>query len=206
MPIKKTAKLAERVELAVGMRAMVLMNIATEADLANGTRGEVVDIKLDPREPGNMEIDPETGATILQYPPVLILFKPDDSSYPAFEGLPEGILPIVPSKLTFTISVGTKKFSIHRRQLAMTPGYAFTDYKSQGQTIQHVYIDLEKPPTGKLTPFSAYVALSRSKGRDRIRLLRGYEPDLFTTHPSLDLEAEDARLDALTQQTKTMYP
>ncbi|KAJ7927959.1 hypothetical protein B0H13DRAFT_1598110 [Mycena leptocephala] len=88
----------------------------------------------------------------------------------------------------------------------MTAGYAFTDYKSQGQTIQHVFIDLEKPPSGKLTPFSAYVALSRSKGRDRIRLLRGYEPELFTTHPSLDLEAEDARLAILTDQTKQMYP
>ncbi|KAJ6512268.1 hypothetical protein C8R47DRAFT_957912, partial [Mycena vitilis] len=50
MTVKQTARLAERVELAVGMRAMVMMNIATEADLANGTRGEIVDIKLDPRE------------------------------------------------------------------------------------------------------------------------------------------------------------
>ncbi|KAJ6495753.1 hypothetical protein C8R47DRAFT_956735, partial [Mycena vitilis] len=50
MSVKKTAKLADRVELAIGMRAMVLLNIATEADLANGTRGEIVDIKLDPRE------------------------------------------------------------------------------------------------------------------------------------------------------------
>ncbi|KAJ6486488.1 hypothetical protein C8R47DRAFT_955134, partial [Mycena vitilis] len=60
MAIKKTAKLAERVELAIGMRAMVLMNIATEADLANGTRGEIVDIRLDPREPAIFEVDSET--------------------------------------------------------------------------------------------------------------------------------------------------
>ncbi|KAF8873818.1 hypothetical protein BD779DRAFT_1390921, partial [Infundibulicybe gibba] len=46
----KTGKLNERVELAVGMRAMVILNIATEADLANGTRGTVVRIFLDPRE------------------------------------------------------------------------------------------------------------------------------------------------------------
>ncbi|KAJ7266935.1 hypothetical protein B0H12DRAFT_1200858 [Mycena haematopus] len=92
-----------------------------------------------------------------------------------------------------------------RGELAITPAYAFTDYKSQGQTIQYVYIDLEPPPRGKLTPFSAYVALSRSRGRDHIRLLRGFDPDLFTTHPNLDLAVEDARLDRLTARTKALY-
>ncbi|KAJ6495754.1 hypothetical protein C8R47DRAFT_954709, partial [Mycena vitilis] len=90
-------------------------------------------------------------------------------------GLPQGTLPIVPSKFGFNIQVNGRTVRIIRRQLAMTPAYAFTDYKSQGQTLPRVFIDLEKPPTGKLTPFSAYVALSRSKGRDNIRLLRGYE-------------------------------
>ncbi|KAJ7494790.1 hypothetical protein B0H11DRAFT_1910735 [Mycena galericulata] len=103
MPVKKTGKLAERVELAIGMRAMVLVNIATEADLANGTRGVIVDIKLDPREPEEATIDEETGATMLRYPPVVVLFKPDASSVPAFEGLEKGILPIVPTKMGFTI-------------------------------------------------------------------------------------------------------
>jgi len=35
-------------ELAVGMKAMVTMNIATEADLANRARGKIVDIVLNP--------------------------------------------------------------------------------------------------------------------------------------------------------------
>jgi hypothetical protein len=35
-------------EVAIGMKAMVIINIATEADLANGTRGMVTDIVLDP--------------------------------------------------------------------------------------------------------------------------------------------------------------
>ncbi|KAJ7507781.1 hypothetical protein B0H11DRAFT_1902810 [Mycena galericulata] len=106
MTTKQTGKLSERVELAIGMRAMVITNIATEADLANGTRGEVIDFKLDPREKlDEHQIDPET-------------------------------------------------------------------------------------------------ALSRSRGRDSIRLLRGFELDLFTTHPSEDLAREDDRLDALTEATK----
>ena len=41
----------------------------------------------------------------------------------------------------------------------MTAGYTFTDYKSQGQTIEYVIIDIGRPPTGSLSPFSVYVAL-----------------------------------------------
>jgi len=32
-------------------------------------------------------------------------------------------------------------------KLAITPGYAFTDYKSQGQTIEYIIIDLAPPPS-----------------------------------------------------------
>jgi len=39
----------------------------------------------------------------------------------------------------------------------MTPD-AYTDYKLQGQTIE--YIDIGKSPTGSLSLFSVYVALS----------------------------------------------
>ena len=57
----------------------------------------------------------------------------------------------------------------------MTSGYAFTDYKAQGQTIEYVIIDIRKPPTRSLSAFSVYVALSRSRGRDTIRLLRDFD-------------------------------
>ena len=45
-----TRNLKMRVELAVGMKATVVLNIATEADVANGTRGAVKGFVLDPRE------------------------------------------------------------------------------------------------------------------------------------------------------------
>ncbi|KAJ3806137.1 hypothetical protein F5876DRAFT_19146, partial [Lentinula aff. lateritia] len=48
---KRTGNLEHQVEIAVGMRAMILANIATEADLANGTRGTVTGIVLDDRGP-----------------------------------------------------------------------------------------------------------------------------------------------------------
>ncbi|EAU82018.2 ATP-dependent DNA helicase PIF1 [Coprinopsis cinerea okayama7 len=93
------------------------------------------------------------------------------------------------------------KFSIIRRQYALTAAYAFTDYKSQAQTIEKVIVDLEKPPTGHLSPFNVYVALSRSRGRQHIRMLRGFDESLVTVHPSEDLRIEMQRLRALDQYT-----
>ena len=42
--------------------------------------------------------------------------------------------------------VKNRTYNITRRQLALTPGYAFTDYKSQAQTIENVWIDIGQPP------------------------------------------------------------
>ncbi|RDX46833.1 hypothetical protein OH76DRAFT_1329827, partial [Lentinus brumalis] len=57
----------------------------------------------------------------------------------------------------------------------ITAAYAFTDYRSQGQTIPSVIVDLHTPPGGRLTLFNIYVALSRSSGRETIRLLRDFD-------------------------------
>ena len=79
---------------------------------------------------------------------------------------------------------------------------ASTDYKSQGQTIEYVIIDIGKPPTGTLSPFSVYVALSRSRGRNTIRLLRDFDVNLFQNHPSEPLRTEMKRLEQLNDTTK----
>jgi hypothetical protein len=73
LKLDETNHLPHKVELVIGMKAMVTMNISTETDLANGSRGVVEDIILDPRE----SVDPGHGKTIrLQYPPAAVLFKP----------------------------------------------------------------------------------------------------------------------------------
>jgi ATP-dependent exoDNAse (exonuclease V) alpha subunit len=175
------------------MKAMVLMNIATESDLANGSRGVLTDIILDPRE----DIGDNCATTIrLVYPPVAILFKPLFGRDKVFPGLPRGTIPIFPTRMSFTLQE-TKRVMVKREQFALTPAYAFTDYKSQGQTMECVIIHLAKPLSGTLTGFNAYVALSRSRGRKTIRLLRDFDEKLFTTHPSEELRKEDVRLAAL---------
>ncbi|KAF5321196.1 hypothetical protein D9619_001956 [Psilocybe cf. subviscida] len=202
---KKTGKLRHRLEIAIGMKAMVLVNLAVEADIANGTRGTVEDIILDNREE-EQEVD-EEGCVKLKYPPALILFRPDKPTNLLFEGITPGLIPITPSKGTFTaVGLNGKKYRITRRQYAITPGYAFTDYKSQGQTIEYVIIDIGKPGSGGgLSPFSTYVALSRSRGRDTIRLLRDFDEQLFQRHPSEYLEKDMKRIQILDKMTQEKW-
>src|SRR6266542_73479 len=155
---KDTGKLPATIHMAIGMKAMVLLNVATEADIANGTQGEIQDIILDERE--EMSAPDEEGIIQLKYPPAMLLFKPDRTSKLKFPGLPPGVIPLRPSQAKFTVTGrSSKRFKVERRQYAMTAGYAFTDYKSQGQTIEYVIIDIGRPPTGSLSPFSVYVAL-----------------------------------------------
>jgi hypothetical protein len=87
----------------------------------------------------------------------------------------------------------------------MTGGYAFTDIKAQGQTMGPILIDLRTPPTGQISPFSAYVALSHSRGRDTIHLLTDFDEKLFKTHPNADLAIEMERLEFLAAKTQLNY-
>lgn len=198
-----TKNLKMRIELAVGMKAMVVLNIATEADIANGTRGTVQGIELDPRE--EHTAPDHEGHIHLKYPPPVIYFRPDLETNTTFEGIPAGIIPISPSEVGFSVDVDGLKVKLERRQLAIVPGYAFTDFKAQGQTMGCVIVDISKPPSGSISPFSAYVALSRSRGRSTIRILRDFDPVLFMHHPSEDLRVEMERLRFLNEKTKEAY-
>ena len=87
----------------------------------------------------------------------------------------------------------------------MTAAYAFTDYRSQGQTIPYVLVNIASPPTGGLSLFNLYVALSRSSGRSTIRLLRDFDDEIFKATHDPELLAEDDRLERLNELTKQWW-
>jgi hypothetical protein len=86
----------------------------------------------------------------------------------AFYGFPSNVIPVEPVKKTFTVTKDGNRMTVNRTQLPLTLAYAFTDYRSQGQTLAPVIVDIGPPPYGHLTPFNIYVALSRGTGRDNI--------------------------------------
>ena len=107
--------------------------------------------------------------------------------------------------IRFSVDIEGRKIKLERRQLAIVPGYAFTDYKAQGQTMECVIVDISRPPSGSISAFSMYVALSRSRGRKTIRILRDFDPTLFMHHPSKDLRLDMARIECLNEQTQELY-
>ncbi|KAF8218697.1 hypothetical protein L208DRAFT_1348411 [Tricholoma matsutake] len=139
----------------------------------------------------------EDSTVLLCYPPSVIIFRPLRCTFPHFPGLQEGLIPIFPAERKFTIQGHSGgKIKVTQRQLA------FTDYKAQGQTLEHVIVNLAKPPRGSITPFRAYIALSCSRGRDTIRLLWDFNDTLLTMHPSQMLHEEDQRLRGLAAETE----
>ncbi|THH14508.1 hypothetical protein EW146_g5828 [Bondarzewia mesenterica] len=198
--------LPNAVKLAVGMKVMVTTNLSTDLDLTNGARGEITEIVLHPNEP------PLKGRSVvhLHYMPLYILAKMGRTRATTLPSLDEQVIPIELSSQTCRINIrGTKRHkitkTIKRTQFPMTAAYAFTDYRAQGQTIPHVIVDIAPPPSGKLSLFNLYVALSRSSGRDSIRLLRDFDDELFMgTHDAPVIE-EDERLRATNHSTKNWW-
>lgn len=124
----ETGHLPNKVKFAVGMKTMIPHNIAPDAELANGSRGLITDVVLDPCEP--LQEDSLT-TVVLKFPPAAIFFAPMYQKKSVLHGLPDGIVPILPMIKKFTLECrgGTV---IERQQLPITAAYAFTDYKSQG--------------------------------------------------------------------------
>ncbi|KAJ7251541.1 hypothetical protein B0H12DRAFT_1119480 [Mycena haematopus] len=70
-----------------------------------------------------------------------------------------------PEQTTYNVKFARKftQRTIRCRQFPITVlgAYAFTDYRSQGQTIPYVLVDVASPPSGTLSLFNLCVALSR---------------------------------------------
>ena len=206
---RRTKDLPRKIEIAIGMKVMVTDNIETDLDMTNGARGEIVDIILHPDEEIS-HLNDDASVVYLKHLPAYILVKLSRTRATTLMGLEEGVIPIEPVLTRYRIQTQTKsgdtvQKTVRRRQFPMTAAYAFTDYRSQGQTLWYVIVDIASPPTGTLTLFNLYVALSRSSGRDSIRLLRDFDDNLFKMGHDPALMEEDERLEGLNQTTQSWY-
>jgi hypothetical protein len=122
----KMKDLPNFIELAIGMKVLVTSNIETDLDLANGARGEIVDVVLDPDEPPFGD----TGEPIvdLQKMPAYTLVKLARTRATRLEGLDEHVIPIEPAQTTYRVKfeLANHKFvqrTIRCRQFPMTGGF-----------------------------------------------------------------------------------
>ena len=200
---RRRKDLPNRLLFARGMKVMVTTNIETDLDVANGARGEIVDIILDPAE----EADLESPVVKLKKLPAFILVKLGRTRATTLEGLDQAVIPIEPATIKMQVKIalpgkGSVTRTITRRQYPMTAAYAFTDYRAQGQTIHILIVDIARPPHGQLSLFNVYVALSRGVGQDSIRLLRDFDEEAIRRPQVPELAEEDDRLEALDSERR----
>ncbi|KAF9009095.1 hypothetical protein BDQ17DRAFT_1236780, partial [Cyathus striatus] len=80
------------VQLAIGMKVMVIQNVETNLDITNGARGEAVNIILD-----TDEVIVNSGmVTELQHPLVYILVKLSQTWASKLQGLEESVIHVQP--------------------------------------------------------------------------------------------------------------
>ena len=140
------------------------------------------------------------------------MFKPDRFNGVQLPDLAPGVVPILPNNkiAPMRITVNKSRLTVARLQLRLHPAWAMTIDKCQGQNICQSLPDLSSPPTSgnRLTANHVYVALSRSRGRDELRLMRPLSDALkkvLSNHISEALRADDRRLRQQAEDTRKLF-
>jgi len=173
--------------LVPGMRVMVTENVATSSRVANGAEGILKDIKYELDDDGN-----RYAVCAYVHIPGCKLQAP---------GLPQEIVPIVPSLTTFTYKAGDLKYSVSRTQLPLLPAYAYTDYKAQGRSLAKVLVDLSTCRSLQ----SVYVMLSRASSLQDIAIIRWFPPTKVNQRLQEEFRVEFERLRKLDEATKARF-
>ncbi|KZV89577.1 hypothetical protein EXIGLDRAFT_574591, partial [Exidia glandulosa HHB12029] len=114
--------------LVEGMPVMVLKNVLTLGGVVNGAPGTLQKVYY------SMAPSGERYA-------VCALVKIQECLL-HYDGLEPGVVPIFPEAKYFSVRFRDQSSkSVTRFQLPLIPGFAYTDYKSQGQGLQYAIID-----------------------------------------------------------------
>jgi hypothetical protein len=124
---RKGGDLANELELGIGMKVMVTENMETDLDVANGSQGVIVNIILDADEPPipNDPVVRTENATRLHR----VEARPDTGNKTRRARRADNTFG---TKIRIQLACGTKTVTCTttRQQFAITPAYAFTDYRS----------------------------------------------------------------------------
>ena len=197
-------KLPRSLHLAIGAKVSLTCNLKTEIGLVNGAEGTIADILLVP-DTITHRSDSASNCIFLDRPPI-ILFRPNDPhpalrsyTFTGLEHYPPGLVPIVSVERNYRAEIyagSLQRMNVTRHQLPLTLSYAITDYKAQGRSLTHAFLDLKAPP-GKRDANSFYVMLSRLTSLSGLRLLRDFDPIKLMVPLPLPLAAELDRLATL---------
>ena len=179
-----------RIPLFPGMKVMVQENLAFQNRVVNGSEGTVRNIVYE-------EIDG------LRYAVVVYVHIPGSGKVHA--NAENDIVPIFPETSSFNWSrrtqSGIEHSTVSRTQLPLLPAYAYTDYKSQGRSLDTAIVD----PSSASSLQGVYVMLSRLRSMSGLAILRPFPESKLDQRLSQELRDELRRLDGLDQDTSRAH-
>ena len=141
---------------------------------------------------------------VLKHPPEAVYVMKEGAGWTLLPCAVKGLYPIKPVSSTWYLDKGrpSPKLNIHRRQLPLSPSFAVTIFSLQGDETDKLEVDVNI--SSKCSPQTCYVALSRTKTRAGLRIMRSFPltsfqgvsptaPGLLLAmlkHENMDLEPE----------------
>ncbi len=139
-------------------------------------------------------------------PLICILLHTESALMVPFPNLPRNVYPVFPVKS----SVMAKGATFKRKQIGITPGFAYTEYKVQGATFRSATLDLRRRTVKRTTEnhkrfCSIYVQLSRLPSLEGVSLLEPISLEDVNNQPHHQLQVEDERLKRLGDITSLSF-
>lgn len=168
------------------MRVMVTENLAMQHGAVNGQEGDLIHVVL------------EEGLSNMVH--AKCAFVRIDTAGQVCDGLPVGVVPIFPVRTTheFYSSFAQRRVKFTREQLPLLPAYVYTDYKSQGRSLETAIVDVAS--ANKLQ--GMYVMLSRVRSLRGLAVLRPFTSTLFSRSLPHHHKDEFDRLAAQDEETR----
>lgn len=189
----QTSQRLSRIPICIGMPILVAQNFDVSGGITNGSQGVVKSVryKLNKR-----------GQRVLTSVVVTI----DDSTGDVMPELDEHDIPILCDSVTMVFEgrnrSGKTRRTAQRRQVAIVPAFSMTAHRAQGQSMEHVIVDIESCRPGSEAP---YVMLSRATSLNGLRIFRPFDFSHIRFKRSEDIVVEEHRLCTLALKTMVAY-
>ena len=175
-----------KLPLFPGMKVMVQENLAITNRVVNGTEGTVRDIIFEE------EAGKRYAAAVYVHIPGAGRICTDAT---------DDVVPIFPETSTFQWHRDGSSVTVKRLQVPLLPSYSYTDYKSQGRSLNEAIID----PASASTLQGLYVMLSRVRTLKGLAILRPFKAGKITQRLSQELREELDRLNSLDVATEDAH-
>ena len=191
---RHTGNMRKILNLKVGARVMLTINIDVSDGLTNGAMGTVANIITE-------EITGEMKT-------ILVEFDNDNVGCEAkymslYTNINHNAVPIEKVQVTFPVNRAKQSLQATRKQFPLTLAWAVTIHKCQGLTLPQIVVDMT-PTKGTFAAGQAYVAFSRVRTHEKLHIIN-YTHAQICISPNIELEMQRLRTNMLPEMPQCLF-